>query len=172
MKCEGQKLLLGTALSVVHLLRQAVGTPRLRPRATALPMEALLALGLVLVLVLALGLALVIVLVMVLVMALALALAMVLVLVLVIVMAMLLVMASVAMVAPVVGLGLQLRLGMGQLQRMSRVRRSPPTLLKRTATPHLTAEATPLAISVGHRVKLALMPVTSRLHESLSWSRR
>jgi len=172
LKCEGQRLLLGTALSVVHLRRQAVGTPRLRPRATALPMEALLALGLVLVLVLALGLALVIVLVMVLVMALALALAMVLVLVLVIVMAMLLVMASVAMVAPVVGLGLRLRLGMGQLQRMSRVRRSPPTLLKRMAAPHLTAEATPLAMSVDHSVKLALMPVTSRLHESLSWSRR
>ena len=169
MKCEGQKLLLGTALSVVHLLRQAVGTPRLRPRVTALPMEALL--GLVLVMVLALVLALVMVLVMVLV---ALALAMVLVLVLVIVMAMLLVMASVAMVAPVVGLGLalRLRLGMGQLQRMSRVRRSPPTLLKRTAAPHLTAEATRLAMSVGHSVKLALMPVTSRLHESLSWSRR
>ena len=169
MKCEGQKLLLGTALSVVHLLRQAVGTPRLRPRVTALPMEALL--GLVLVMVLALVLALVMVLVMVLV---ALALAMVLVLVLVIVMAMLLVMASVAMVAPVVGLGLalRLRLGMGQLQRMSRVRRSPPTLLKRTAAPHLTAEATPLTMSVGHSVKLALMPVTSRLHESLSWSRR
>ena len=169
MKCEGQKLLLGTALSVVHLLRQAVGTPRLRPRVTALPMEALL--GLVLVMVLALVLALVMVLVMVLV---ALALAMVLVLVLVIVMAMLLVMASVAMVAPVVGLGLalRLRLGMGQLQRMSRVRRSPPTLLKRTAAPHLTAEATPLTMSVGHSVKLAPMPVTSRLHESLSWSRR
>ena len=167
MKCEGQKLLLGTALSVVHLLRQAVGTPRLRPRVTALPMEALL--GLVLVMVLALVLALVMVLVMVLV-----ALALAMVLVLVMVMAMLLVMASVAMVAPVVGLGLalRLRLGMGQLQRMSRVRRSPPTLLKRTAAPHLTAEATPLTMSVGHSVKLAPMPVTSRLHESLSWSRR
>ena len=115
------------------------------------------------------GLALVLALVMVLVLV---ALAMVLVLVLVIVMAMLLVMASVAMVAPVVGLGLRLRLGMGQLQRMSRVRRSPPTLLKRMAAPHLTAEATPLAMSVDHSVKLALMPVTSRLHESLSWSRR
>ena len=158
MKCEGQKLLLGTALSVVHLLRQAVGTPRLRPRAMALPMEALLALVLALVMALVLALALVMVLV--------------LVLVLVIVMAMLLVMASVAMVAPVVGLRLRLRLGMGQLQRMSRVRRSPPTLLKRTAAPHLTAEATPLTMSVGHSVKLAPMPVTSRLHESLSWSRR
>ena len=170
MKCEGQKLLLGTALSVVHLLRQAVGTPRLRPRVTALPMEALLALVLALVMALVLALALVMVLVLVLVMALALAM----VLVLVMVMAMLLVMASVAMVAPVVGLGLalRLRLGMGQLQRMSRVRRSPPTLLKRTAAPHLTAEATRLAMSVGHSVKLAPMPVTSRLHESLSWSRR
>ena len=170
MKCEGQKLLLGTALSVVHLLRQAVGTPRLRPRVTALPMEALLALVLALVMALVLALALVMVLVLVLVMALALAM----VLVLVMVMAMLLVMASVAMVAPVVGLGLalRLRLGMGQLQRMSRVRRSPPTLLKRTAAPHLTAEATPLTMSVGHSVKLAPMPVTSRLHESLSWSRR
>ena len=168
MKCEGQKLLLGTALSVVHLLRQAVGTPRLRPRVTALPMEALLALVLALVMALVLALALVMVLVLVLVMALALAM----VLVLVMVMAMLLVMASVAMVAPVVGLRLRLRLGMGQLQRMSRVRRSPPTLLKRTAAPHLTAEATPLTMSVGHSVKLAPMPVTSRLHESLSWSRR